>query len=1369
MSEAVKSSARRGTTRGFIPTVEQAAVIDAPADEDVLVIAGAGSGKTTTMTHRIAALTERDHVSPERILGLTFTRKAAAELSTKIDDIILSRTSQNSHVSASSADSLDSSALAGLVMKPHISTYDAFFQSIVSQYGLLVGMDPRTQPLSDAGSIQIISDIIARNIDVLFSDALSEGDPKDGGDFGGDSPVNAGAVDPLVAEVRGLSQNIASSMIDESCSTMEEAIESIRSWDQKFLRTLQRLRPVGVPANEVCARPKAPSRTPAQARKLDMEQWMEKEWDEKIVPYQADVVDYLAAKIRRRELLLTIVEWYQEEKRRLGVAEFSDFTITALQLVMRFPSIGGYYRRRFSHVFLDEYQDTSTTQATLLAALFHPKDGSGHSAVTAVGDPYQSIYSWRGACPGAFRLFLQKFDVQGEPFKLLTSQRNPKIILDAANRLTEDFRTPDSSGSVPVDMREVPVDTLKPAEAASKRGMLPPALSVMGFQTREEEADAVACFARDAVSRWRDSGGQDGAGSRSPVAILCRSRAWMDDLAKALRSKDLTYAMVGNNPLMDRPDMSDMLALLRAAADHASSATLLRLLASPRMGMTVDDLKILSSAAGAANTDYQFLALREAGVVDASTASSPRERANVVRNLRDDVSLPTGVFLADFILSEDCDGALSSTTMSQQGRACVRRVAGMLRRVEDAARSSIADAIRMAAEVLDLDIDSAVACAVGDSGCRAVAASYADAVDVVLGQVDAFGRELPSGRRGTLSGFLSWLDAMTRDPDGPATDVEADVDVTLLTIHQAKGLQWPAVAVVGLADGLFPSSTGEKLSVTVEGDGQWSQDFVPRYRATSRCWLEIPSDVPAPVRADREILPRFPHKGSLHDIGDAQTLEREFSDSLNAENCNALNTGETFPSQCEEYGRLRHEDERRLAYVALTRTQGASLMTFSKQKSSHYGDATETEIARIDDKGHSGLISRAASNFWQEVHSFFAPRAEEGGLSLEKRVRGIISRESLDMPEGYRCPVGFALCGDRRAADGLLESVARSNVDLVRQSWLRESGDEDSLPWPRGLDRRMRDVLSMSARMVMGRSGDGPSSDASGTDNDGGNGSCGPLARRATTLIHGVTAEGRIRGGRTPSLLERVDRVRERANLSTTTIEKTLAAKGDANKAETMALSILRPVPLPPAMAANRGTLFHEWAAEFLDAWIEGEVDDRGAMVASIDSDQSLDSDERAWRHRLAQSPWSRRRPIAAELPIVVMVDDGSINGTIDAVFAGGIADERTKAEGSVPSTGDAGTADDVLTIVDWKTGRKPTAVEDVENRLVQLDIYRLLLSGQLGVPLENIQATLYYLSEKDPQSRAIPARNRTREEIVSLIREGRRLSEVRTEPTSIG
>ena len=113
-------------TPKFTDSPEQAAVIQAPSYEDVVVVAGAGSGKTYTMTRRIITLIDQG-ISPEKILGLTFTRKAASEL--------LSR------VSAAVTRNQAGRGTRVAFLKPEVSTYDAFFQTIVRQYGLLVGFD----------------------------------------------------------------------------------------------------------------------------------------------------------------------------------------------------------------------------------------------------------------------------------------------------------------------------------------------------------------------------------------------------------------------------------------------------------------------------------------------------------------------------------------------------------------------------------------------------------------------------------------------------------------------------------------------------------------------------------------------------------------------------------------------------------------------------------------------------------------------------------------------------------------------------------------------------------------------------------------------------------------------------------------------------------------------------------------------------------------------------------------------------------------------------------------------------------------------------------------------------------------------------
>ena len=142
-----------------VPSAEQQRIVDADANANVIVVAGAGSGKTFTMTERVIHLIH-EGVPPEHILGLTFTNKAASELLSRVSKAVLDDARERAREGGPHPARL-------AFMKPDVRTYDAFFQSIVRQYGLLVGFDPQTQPLSVAGARQIIASVVGRHVDEI--------------------------------------------------------------------------------------------------------------------------------------------------------------------------------------------------------------------------------------------------------------------------------------------------------------------------------------------------------------------------------------------------------------------------------------------------------------------------------------------------------------------------------------------------------------------------------------------------------------------------------------------------------------------------------------------------------------------------------------------------------------------------------------------------------------------------------------------------------------------------------------------------------------------------------------------------------------------------------------------------------------------------------------------------------------------------------------------------------------------------------------------------------------------------------------------------------------------------------------------------
>ncbi|MEE1295458.1 MAG: UvrD-helicase domain-containing protein [Bifidobacterium sp.] len=898
------------------PSAEQAAIIHAPADADVLVVAGAGSGKTFTMTRRIIQLIEGG-VPAERILGLTFTRKAAAELLSRVSAAVAGHARESAPADAA----VDGASF----MKPDVLTYDAFFQQIVRQYGLLVGFDQQVQPLSLAGALQLASDVVAANMGAILKDGVLDG-----------------AFSTIVKEVHDLADHLASSMIGPGCEDMAQAIARVRDWDRAFLaRADAMLDGLDVPDEA----PRKPSSfKPPRITKSGKVNAQDLPRAEAMEAYERDMPAWSVERVRRaterREALLDLVERFQEEKHARHMAEFSDFTVAAYQLVTRFPSIGARYRRRCTHVLLDEYQDTSTTQASLLALLFHP-DAIDRSAVNAVGDPFQSIYAWRGASPGAFRMFERGFGMaeDTEPFPITATRRNDGVILEAANDLTLPLRRHERRPSSAL-LREVDVKPLTAVPGADGR-VAQGTLGVLAYDTLGQETDAVARFAVRAVRQAREAG-EAKAGKPPYAAVLFRTKSRIPAFQDALEEAGLTTCAVGVSALIERPEVIDILAVLRVVADHTDAAGVMRMLATPRYAVGARDLEALARTADRLNVEYRYRALLEAGVVSDADADRAAQRAAVREHA---MAVPNAVFLADVLLDADAEHLIDGSGMSPVGARAAKEASRVLKLVRHAAYQPLAQVIRAAVEALGLDVDMMVAGALHAIGGDAVnPAIVRGPVDSLLATVDTYVNEIAVSQTPTLRGWLAWIDRMGDLEEENAAAPDTPVDVMLMTVHQAKGLEWNAVAIPGLRAGAFASAVGERLSVELaerEPDAAFAMDGtwrVPEYATEEAVtWLTEPTAVPVPVRVDADILPRFPHDAApgadpvaaLDALDDPMAFDDEVFGSLRElmlarGDADEADAGNWPLTQREEYGRHQHADERRLMYVALTRARHAA-------------------------------------------------------------------------------------------------------------------------------------------------------------------------------------------------------------------------------------------------------------------------------------------------------------------------------------------------------------------------------------------------------------------------------------------------------------
>ncbi|NAZ83446.1 UvrD-helicase domain-containing protein [Kineococcus sp. R8] len=795
---AVEIAERLGRPR---PTPEQVAVIEAPV-EPLLVVAGAGSGKTETMSSRVVWLVANGLVRPEDVLGLTFTRKAAGELAERVRRRL--RALRSRGIGATAGRGAGGGALDD--GEPVVATYHAYAASLVTDHGLRLGIEPQSTVLSDAGAWQLASEVVET--------------------WRGDLPDVEAAATTLAAALLQLAGECAEHLVDpDDVARFVVATEA-----------------------QITALPRD-------------EKWIAKHGAHVPGEPYADVAKVVAV-LRARRSVVPLLAEYVRRKRDAEQLDFGDQVLLAARLAREVPSVAAAERARHRVVLLDEYQDTSFAQLALLQALF----GDGHP-VTAVGDPHQSIYGWRGASAGNLRSFPAQFrraDGRAATVApLATSWRNDDAVLAAANLVAAPLASTLTAGT-----GAGAVVTLR-ARAGAGRGLVRTAFAA----TVEEEAAEIAARLGEV---WRaDTGatGPDGRPApRRTAAVLCRKRSQFVVLQRALRDAGLPVEVVGLGGLLSTPEVVDVVATLHVLHDPGRGDHLARLLTGARWRIGARDLEALGAWA-------RQLQRRRAGrpaepAVETAPDAGPDDVATVV--LPDEVEASSLVEALDE-LPPATWRTVEGRGLTEEGHRRLTRLAGLLRRLRSRSHLGLADLVGEVERALLLDVE--VAARPGSTPERERA--NLDAL------ADAAASFAMSSQRPGLGGFLLWLDAAEvreRGLEPGASDVSRDA-VQLLTVHASKGLEWDVVAVPGLVEGVFPAS----------GD-------------TSAGWLGGMGSLgvlPYPLRGDRANLPAW-------DIAACGT-QKELKEAR-----------EAFREACGEHEML---EERRLAYVAFTRAKQELLLS----------------------------------------------------------------------------------------------------------------------------------------------------------------------------------------------------------------------------------------------------------------------------------------------------------------------------------------------------------------------------------------------------------------------------------------------------------
>lgn len=516
---------------------------------------------------------------------------------------------------------------------------------------------------------------------------------------------------------------------------------------------------------------------------------------------------------KRRELA-ELVQAYESRKREIGAMDYGDQIRLAVELARGAPAVAELFRSRFRAVLLDEYQDTNVAQAVLLRELL-----GDAFAVTAVGDPDQNIYAWRGASLRNILRFPEEFRAGGEPARrlpLYVNFRSGARILEVADAVI---------AAVPEE-RRAPDKRLRPhPERGEGR--------VLAFVETDERAEArrVAGMIKELVHERRDP--SDGKPAWHDVAVLCRKKRLFIPFAEVLREEGVPVEVIDLGGLLRLPEVVDVVAWLRVLADPGRNVALARILQGPKWRIGYRDLVAL--ARWSARNNRQLSDVLPGG----------EERPG-------DVAFALGEAL-DHLDDEDMEG------LSEEGRERLKEFREELASLREAARGPFTDLVAEIVERTGLlrELEPL-------ASPQAVSARRN-----LLNLMDHVAAFSPVEGEASLSTLVSYLDTAeeTEDDLEPAQPSETNT-VKLLTIHKAKGLEWPVVFVPGLADGprssIFPDVSRQANPVT------------------------SPEVLPFELRGDSDVLPRY--EGNI----------RRFRQELKER---AL------------------EEERRLCYVALTRAR----------------------------------------------------------------------------------------------------------------------------------------------------------------------------------------------------------------------------------------------------------------------------------------------------------------------------------------------------------------------------------------------------------------------------------------------------------------
>ena len=456
--------------------------------------------------------------------------------------------------------------------------------------------------------------------------------------------------------------------------------------------------------------------------------------------------------------LVQIYQAYEEACRRAGLVDFAELLLRAHELWLRQPAVLEHYQQRWRYLLIDEFQDTNALQYAWIRVL-----AGASGQVFVVGDDDQAIYGWRGAKVENVQQFLRDFP-GARTIKLEQNYRSTSTILKAANSVIE--RNGHRLG--------------KQLWTAGEEGER---IAVYAAYNEQDEARFVIERIREYVAEHGDA---------KDCAILYRSNAQSRNFEEQLIQHDIPYRVYGGLRFFDRAEIKDALAYLRLTANRHDDAAFERAVNTPPRGIgdrTLDVLRRRARSEGAS--------MWEAALGELSAGGELAGRAkNAVK-----------AFLA---------------MIDEMARAFAGRGTRDARADEDMLAGTLASSASDPSPALNLaeQIDHAIVQSglrdFYDKDSRGNAESRVENLDELVNVASRFELTPDDIEAGLseLSAFLSHAALEAGEGQGEAWDN----CVQLMTLHSAKGLEFPLVFLVGVEEGLFPSQR------SVEDEGRLEEE-----------------------------------------------------------------------------------------------------------------------------------------------------------------------------------------------------------------------------------------------------------------------------------------------------------------------------------------------------------------------------------------------------------------------------------------------------------------------------------------------------------------------------------------------------------------